>query len=344
MLSHTITAINANKAAIAELAFKRFNATFISVLNGRDTYLQRSSFNYAHLRFTTILEKRGDSYEHLEKKDYKDNYIYYTTSTTTDTENKLDQKLKEELSDRCFNVKEELLQQSPARKCKFWFLVDLGDYFSIVSLEYAKKHVVNYSTFQGNNIATVRLPAHTFYKKETNGELRRCIGEGNFAKVCAFDAKYLQRVTYSKYRARGGFIRVETYINGNLEKISFSKSTGKLKEDFEKIGINKSQDWFRKLAKENKSIKAGNTEYKFSRVTSITVDESTTYYEDSKESGLPLQSSINNIYNRSNIWKNVMVNQSIVETDEEIEYIQRARQQDSIVSKKVFDWEAMENI
>ena len=116
--------INSNREAIVNFAFNHFQATFISVMNGKDTYLKRDQFGYAHLRFTQVCKfDKNLNADLLDKKQYRDYYIYYTTSTTTDKTSCIEQKIKEDLSDRCFNVADEVLFAPTGRKHTLFFII-----------------------------------------------------------------------------------------------------------------------------------------------------------------------------------------------------------------------------
>lgn len=262
--------INSNREAIVNFAFNHFQATFISVMNGKDTYHKRDQFGYAHLRFTQIcrFDKAMNAVK-LDPTKYKDYYIYYTTSTTTDKTSCMDQKVKEDLSDRCFNVADDVLFAPEGRKYSLCFLIDLGGYFAIVNKKDAQKYICKIGKYNGKKVDTVRIPNHCFYKKETNSKFREAIGEENFMKIASFDAKYIQNVTYSKYRNRYGFTKVEGYKNGKLVTVKYYVSSGEVKDDFEAHGLKYSTVYFKKLTKEHRSLKKGDVEYKFSKVDNI---------------------------------------------------------------------------
>lgn len=344
MLHQTKQLINSQKREIFSLAFNQFNANFVSVMNGKNKYLTRSNYNFAHLRFTQTIQVSGNTYKQLSPEDYKDVYVYFTKSTTTDKRSKIEQKIKENLSDRCFNVRSELLAKNPSMKCDYYFIVDLGKYWAYVNLEYARKHVIKYDNFQGREIATIRLP-NRFYKKTTSCKL---LEMEESEKVLKFDAKYIQNCTYSTYRKRNGFIKVEAFKNGQLATIKYYTSTGEVQEDFEAHGLNYSTDYFRKLANQNKSIKHGNKEYKFSRVDQLLDSNNLSSFEDdsiiqnSQDSGLPLHSYTDLLIDK----KIVMVNQNNFEQElnEEDEVYNHQAQQSPEVSHKTFDWDALDEL
>lgn len=341
MLNQTKQLINSQKREIFSLAFNQFKANFVSVMNGKNKYLTRSNYNFAHLRFTQTIQVSGNIYKKLDPRDYKDTYVYFTKSTTTDKRTKLEQKIKENLSDRCFNVRSELLAKNPSMKCDYYFVVDLGGYWAYVSLEYARNHIIKYNNFQGREIATVRLP-NRFYKKTRYCKL---LEQEDSEKVLKFDARYIQNCTYSKYRKRNGFIKVEAFKNGQLATIKYYTSTGEAQEDFKAHGLEFTTEYFRSLASQNKSIKRENVEYKFSRVDQILDSNnlSFTLKSDSiiqtpKELGLPLQSYID----RSIDQKIVMVNPTNLNEnlneEEEIYDIYKEPQQIPEVSHETIDW------
>lgn len=306
MLSITSQKINSQKREIRAFAFNQFKANFISVMNGKNMYLERNNFNYAHLRFTKSLDIHSNgNFSKLDE--YEDTYVYFTTSTTTDKKSNLKQKIEENLSDRCFNVRVELLRKAPLMKCNYIFLVDLGQYFAYVDLDYARSHIVKYGTYEGREIATIRLPSR-FYKKTAWCQLDE-IDEDN--TTLKFDAKYLQHVAYTNYRKRNGFIKVEVYKKGELQAIKYYVSTGALYDEAKLHGYNKTKDYLRVLANKGGSFIINEIVYKLSKVNNISdisTFESGSNYQNPQESGLPLHSSFkpNNINN-----KNVMVNQTI---------------------------------
>lgn len=319
MISITKQLINSQKREIFSLAFNQFNANFVSVMNGKNKYLTRSNYNFAHLRFTQTIQVSGDTYKKLDVKDYKDTYVYFTKSTTTDKKTKLNQKIEENLSDRCFNIRSELVMKNPNVKCDYYFIVDLGKYWAYVSLDYAKKHVIKYSNFQGRGVATVRLPSR-FYKKTTNCKL---LDLEDSEKALKFDATYIQNCTYSKYRKRNGFIKVEAFKNGQLAAIKYYASTGEVQEDFKAHGLSFSTEYFRSLANKGKSIKQEGKEYKFSRVDQLSDSNNISSFEDDsiiqtpQELGLPLQSSSYILEDRKNVMVNpTNLNDSLNEEDE----------------------------
>lgn len=306
MLSITSQKINSQKREIRAFAFNQFKANFISVMNGKNMFLERSNFNYAHLRFTKSLDiHSNNSASRVEK--YEDTYVYFTTSTTTDKKSKLKQKIEENLSDRCFNIRVELLRKDPLMKCNYIFLVDLGQYFAYVDLDYARTHVVRHETYEGREIAVVRLP-NRFFKKTAWCQLDELDEEGTTLR---FDATYLQHVTYTNYRKRNGFIKVEVYKKGELQAIKYYVSTGALYDEAKLHGYNKTKDYLRILANKSGSFSINEIVYKLSKVNNISdtsTIESGSTFQTSQESGLPLQSSLNIYINNT---KNVMVNQTI---------------------------------
>lgn len=323
MLFQTQKAINSQKREIATFAKDVFGADYIWVMTGSNTYLKRSSFNHAHLRFS----------KKLSSNEYKDVYVYYTTSTTTDKEAKLKEKIEKNLSDRCFNVRAELLDHNPLRACDYIFLVDLGGYFSYVTLEEAKANVINCQKVEkldNKEIATVRLPKR-FYKKE-----RKNVSDD----LLKFDAKYIEHSTYSSYRKRGGFLKVEVFKNGDLAAVQYFTSTGAFVDYAKEMGIELKQGTVQKWARLGMSKRFDEKVFRFSKVESLQ-DSSTladcNSHDAEQASCLPLQPYINNIY----INKNVMVN--IMNSNEEDE-LYSSVQQSPEVSHKTFDWDALDDL
>lgn len=323
MLSQTQKAINSQKREIASFAKDAFGADYIWVLTGSNTYLKRSNFNHAHLRFS----------KKLSSNEYKDVYVYYTTSTTTNKTDKLDKKIKENLSDRCFNVRAELLDHNPLRACDYIFLVDLGGYFSYVTLEEAKANVINRQEVEkldNKEIATVRLPKR-FYKKE-----RKNVSDD----LLKFDARYIEHTTYSSYRKRGGFLKVEVFKNGNLTAVKYFTSTGEFVADAKEKGIELKQGTVQKWARLGMSKRFDEKVFRFSKVESLQDSSALAdcnSHDADQASCLPLQSYIDLcIYN-----KNVMVN--IMNSNEE-EELYSSVQQSPEVSHKTFDWDALDDL
>lgn len=303
MLLDTKNLINSQKVEIAQFAYKKFGATFISILNNKNKYLDRNNYAYSHMRFTKVFDKVDGKLVYRDKKDYQDFYFYVTGSTTTDYESEIAQKLTENLSDRCFNVRKEVLFAHSNGKT--FFLIDYGEYWAYCSQEYARKHVVKWGNYEGREVCTVRLAQGDFVKKEHEYVFG--------AEAIKFDATYLQYVTYSTYRKRGGFVKVEGYKNGVLQTIKYYVSTGEVKADFEAHGIKRSAEYFRILARDNKSIKVSNKEYKFSKVSSVSDSSSLNSSVSSPSNplgllGLSLQSYSKEKKENSNTCKNVMSN------------------------------------
>lgn len=294
--------INSNKRQIVAFAFNKFQATFVNPLNGKRDELTRTLNGYAHLRFTQIARFTKTGVHTLSIKDYKYNYIYYTTSTTFDNQTKKEDKIERNLTDLCFNVRKEVLDNDFGLKDdSYYFLVDTGVYFVLVSKKEARQNVLNTHLFNGRNTYTVRCPNRLIRKTTTleNAE----IDDEHYSKMLQWDAKYIQNVTYSKYRVRNGYIKVEGFKDEKLQVIQYFVSTGELKKEFEAHGMKYSAEYFRVLANKGGSIKKENREFKFSRVTEVT-DITTTDSSELEEAstkttqalpelGYPLQYSTN---------------------------------------------------
>lgn len=318
MLSKTQKTINSQKREIASFAKDVFGADYIWVLTGSNTYLKRSNFNHAHLRFS----------KKLSNNEYGDIYVYYTTSTTTNKTAKLDQKVKENLSDRCFNVRAELLQHNPLRACNYIFLVDYGTHFSYVTLEEAKKYVIDIHSLEGREVATVRLPKR-FYKKE-----RKSVSDD----LLKFDARYIEHTTYSSYRKRGGFLKVEVFKNGELAAVQYFTSTGEFVADAKEKGIELKQGTVQKWARLGMSKRFDEKVFRFSKVESLQDSSALAdcnSHDADQASCLPLQSYTDQLVYK----KNVMVN--IMNSNEEYE-LYSSRHQTPEVSHKTFDWDGLE--
>lgn len=310
MISITKQQINQNKREITALAFNRFDATYVNPLNGKRDELTRTFNGFAHLRFTKVFERSSTGFEPLKTKDYKYNYIYYTTSTTNDKKTNFKDKVKRNLSDLCFNVRKEVLDNDFGAKedGNFYFLVDTGFYFVLVSKYEARKNILDTHIFNGRENYKVRCP-NRLEKKTT--ELKNVEGLSIEDFMLNWDAKYIQNVTYSKYRFNKGSIKAEVYKDGAFVAVKYYISTGALFDDLKEHGYSKSKDYLRVLANKNGKVKVGKFEIVLSRFVNDTIINNDLVLEnpstnhDSQESGYPLQySSLKEIDNT------VMVNQT----------------------------------
>lgn len=275
--------INENKKQILALAVNHFQATFVNPLNGKRDELTRNLNGYAHLRFTQIAyitNKTITPFRHC--KDYKYNYIYYTTSTTCDRTTKREDKIKRNLADLCFNVRKEVLDNDfGVKDDNYYFLVDTGFYFVLVSKKEARENILNTHLFNGRNTYTVRCPNRLIKKTTTIKYQTISKDEEALAKLLKWDARYIQNVTYSKYRCnKAGLIKVENYKDGKLQAVCYFVSAQECADFFKEHGKTYTKEYFGQLAKKGGSIKRENREFRFSRVTEVT-DISNTTKDDS---------------------------------------------------------------
>lgn len=311
--------INSNKAQIAAFAFNQFNATFINVMNGRKEEFQRNLNGFAHLRFTQCFESNGLGFKKLSTKDYVHTYVYYTTSTCTDTVTNLNDKLERNLNDLCFNVRKEVLDNDTLLKpCsnefgtnKFLFLIDTGSYFFTIDKASARKNIIKTQIFQGHEVCTVRLEGPGIKKT-----IMTKIGNAKTDFNLNWNPKYIENITYSKYRARNGYIKVTILETGDMH---YFTSTGSCKDFFEKHGTKHNANWFRVNANKGAIVKGKNgLSYKFERVTEVldNSNNSSTSCEAStdqapQENGLPLSIRLKDIsYSNRYYDEYLMVNTS----------------------------------
>lgn len=240
----TITKLNENKVAITNYLRKyvkskiHFNDN-INIMTGKTTWLNRANYGFAHLR-------------------YGDTYIYYTTSTTTDTKTDLQKKIEEDLSDVCFNIREEVLT-APIFSDQFRILVDTGTHLIDVDRIYCKAHIVETHEYRGNRVVTIRLPRGFKNKARLQNKVE-----------VQFDAKYLQHISYSGARSKKGLLKVNIKAEDN-EKTYFFKSVGDFMRKTKNV-VEKTESYVQKVANRKGSIKNEGLTFQFEYVDMKTND------------------------------------------------------------------------
>lgn len=220
----TISNLNKNSKEITNYLIKYVNGNpknkkigdkdwsqYVSIMTGKNSYLNRADYSFAHLRF-------GDT------------YLYYTTSIFQDVKSELKQKIEEDLLDWCFNIRAEVLNGSSCSK-DWYFLVDTGRYLVAVDKDYARKHIIAKKMYKGKLVYSVRLPKANFVNKRF---LQNDV-------VVKFDAKYLQHVRYGKNEGSGRYrglieVTISDEKGVELQKNRFSSITEAYKKYGESVG------------------------------------------------------------------------------------------------------------
>lgn len=273
-LSKFKTKIEANKNSIINYLTAKYDAVYISAMNGKNKYLKRELHNNAHIQIWNGKEAKYCNGE--ADTTVSNTYFFLTFATTSCKCNAKD--MQERCTDLCFSVRKDVVDAADTYLRFLW----IGkEYLFDCNRDYISDHIAATRVSQG----VIWYDVHM----KTNLLIKKCnkLPNPDVFNINNFQPKYIEHVTYSKYRFRGSLYQVSIYdSNQKLISTAFVKSAGQLYELYLSNAVdNKNQLYYALRCNVNRfEDKKNGKLYVVTKVDSVSIE-----IEASKEPEEPIE-------------------------------------------------------